>query len=640
MTPVLAWLGVLQSVVKPLVLLAYSGFGLFLLWIASGHRIQPFRSSRTLAIPATFATVLTSLWFTLHSPLYLICLVIGTAVFAIRDGALGDRVLTLQGCGVVAAATSLGWWLVAFPPPVRWWQPLAFALIVWSFQAGLLTKDHSPRHRHRPTLFALFAILGVAILANMTSFQPGSDALQLLMYHQSTYINTALQIRAGLVPFFDTPLLYGLGPTLSIAAACGVSNCWSATIFLTVATTLIMGLLILRMALSTSIARGTGWTVTVTLVIFAAVFLFPGFPHLGSFPAATPSVGGLRFLPVTLVAFLLFFQHHRLASTMLVGAILWSPEVAIMALTVFGVHETSRVGFLKAATRSLSICVGSIAGLILIHHIAYGVWIQPDVMAEYILHVPMPLPVNPFSDFIFLAGAMGLAAWNIYRPPINVSSFRCDLVASSLLFATVSYYLGRSHPNNVLNLMPFIVLVALRTLDAQNTSVSPCLPRLTIIGLSSAIGVLTLSFWLYVPFQHGFSLGSAPVAEAVAMRSNDQADIRSRIANPYHLGIADLRETHRSYPSDTTVWTAMDMGSVWPVLPHNRRQLYIKRAANRLRLPGWLILGGDQRDWLDDFRVAYRVTEEKSYQVSTKTQSRPETYVVAHLVPLDEFGRK
>jgi hypothetical protein len=404
-------------------------------------------------------------------------------------------------------------------------------------------------------------------------------------------------------------------------------------------TPLVMAVLILSMALATRVVRGNPWRATVTLVIFAAVFLWPGFSFMGSIPAASPSVGGLRFLPPTLIAFLLFFGRNKLAAAALVPGVLWSPEVAAMCLVIFGVHETARLGFIKAAIRSTIIVGGSIVALVVVHYLVYGVWIQPDVFTEYIRHIPTPYPINPFTNFVVLLAALGLAAWNVYRQPADRLVFRQDLVVSALLFTATSYYLGRSHPNNVCNLMPFIVLVALRSLDTQCPARLPSLQRLIVLGVSVASAAITLAHWDYVPFEHGFSIDTSPLVAAASQVDKDVVNVRARISNPDHLGIADLGSWNRN-PAETIVWTAADPGDLFRSIPSERRQLYIKRSAARLRLPGWIILGEAQRDWVNDFRVAYRITEERSYKIQSATSNQPETYVVALLTPLDQLGKK
>ena len=632
----------LLPVFKPFVLVAYAALGFFLVWLAAGRKIPAVKIPwKLFAILTGCAVTVIGIWFTLHGPWLLISVAIGVGVFAIRNKDLRRRGLMLQATAVVIAAFSLAWWLLPYEQPTGWWHPVVFGVAAWCVQAGLMQSAERPNRRwYLPVQVALFVALGIALIANTTTFIPGTVvALGNLLHHQWAYIGPALQIRAGLVPFYDIPLQYGLGPSVTIAAACGVSNCWSGVLFLSVCSTLIMGLLFLRMALATSLERGPRWRLTVTCVVFAATFLWTGFPALGNILLAFPGAGGMRFLPVTLVAFLLFFSRPGLAAVALVPAVLWSPEVAVMALAVFGVLETARLGFIKAAALSAAILAASFTGLAIIHHMIYGVWIQTDVMLEYIRHVPAAIPVNPLSDFVFLAGALSLAAWNVYRQPLDATAFRRDLTISTLLFAVTSYYLGRSHPANVGVLMPFIVLVALRSLDGRTPVRWPQLPKLIVVGLSTAIATLAWTFGYYLPFAHGFSIDTAPMIAEAEKLDRDVVAIRSQIANPGHLGIADLANWIRN-PAETIVWTAADPGVLFGPIPASRRQLYIKRSAARLRLPGMVILGEDQRDWVNDFRVAYRITDEQSYTIESAATHHPETYLVAHLTPLDEIGQR
>lgn len=612
-----------MAFIKPLLVVTYAVFGLLLLLLAAGKQIPVSRITHPgVRIAFGLATCLIGLWFTLHGYPFLISVVLGTAVFAIDS-----RNLTFGAVAVVIVSVSLAWWLGAGPQPSEWWRPVLFALLLWCGQAGFMRGNYASRRNRIPLLFLVFSIAGIALLTNTTQYQPGSEALRLLVHHQGAYIGPALQVRAGLVPYYDIPLQYGLGPTLSIAAACGSQGCWPEMAFLMAASTLTMGLLILGMALSTRPPRGTIWRITTTLVVFAAVFVWPGFSFLGSIPASAPSTGGLRFLPVTMIAFLLFFRRHRLAAAMLAPAILWSPETAVMSLVVFGVPETSRLGLLKAATRALGIAVATVSAFVVLHHLVYGVWVQPDVVAEYILHVPGAMPIDLMSNFIALVAACALAAWNVCRPHADQLDFRRDLVTTSLLFAATSYYLGRSHANNICNLMPFLVLAALRTLDGKAPASFLGLPKLAALGMSAATAALALSPWYYAPFQHGFSTDTRPLAAAAARLDSDMLAVRSHIFNPEHLGIADLGHLNRN-PLETTVWTPMDPGSLWRFVPSNRRQIYIRRSAARLGLSGWVILSENQKDWLNDFRVAYRIVEEKSYKTGSAT------YLVAHLAPL------
>jgi len=193
--------------------------------------------------------------------------------------------------------------------------------------------------------------------------------------------------------------------------------------------------------------------------------------------------------------------------------------------------------------------------------------------------------------------------------------------------------------------MPFVALVAFRTLDGQSPIGFPALNRLAFIGLSTTVAAGALSLWQYVPFRNGFMVNPNVLVAAAANEDAAMPAIRKRIVNPEHLGIADFGWTFNRNPAETIVWTPMDPLCLWASLPSARRKLYIRRSAARLRRPGWVILGDAERDLLnvlrdllDDFRVAYRITDETVYQVRSPIPGgEPLTYVVAHLIPLDNL---
>ena len=150
----------------------------------------------------------------------------------------------------------------------------------------------------------------------------------------------------------------------------------------------------------------------------------------------------------------------------------------------------------------------------------------------------------------------------VCRPPRDALAFRRDLVAATLLFAAASYYLGRSHPNNICNLMPFIALVALRSLDGESPAILPGLPRLTIAGMAIVVAGLTLPPWIYVPFRDGFSISSDSVASAAESVDDAAANLRETFSIPNQVGVADLRGLRGSYPAEMNVITPLDPGSL------------------------------------------------------------------------------
>ena len=173
-----------------------------------------------------------------------------------------------------------------------------------------------------------------------------------------------------------------------------------------------------------------------------------------------------------------------------------------------------------------------------------------------------------------------------------------------------------------------------RVLARTRAGGSPRLSMAMVVALAVAAAASTLSPWSRVPFSRGFDPRMAPLVAAMPALNPDSTAIRQTIANPEHLGIADPDDTVIRPEEEAPMWTAMGPGSSLVVLPAGRRRLYLARSAARLRRPGWIILAGGHRAWLDDFLVAYRVAESWTAEGATLDESGARiSYLVAKLIP-------
>jgi hypothetical protein len=615
---------------KPFCLLIYGAFGVFCLstawryyhrrsWAALDNEVNRAPSGVLAATLTVVAAGLLLAGFVFASShLLLAGAAIGTIIFAVLHTAWRAPAMLLPAAATVTLVLSLAWWRMA--PSAAAPLPLAaFGVILGGLTAGF--SDPWKRRRNALAIprivpwlipWAAFLVAGFLLLIDLGAYRPDDQILSLLAHHWGAYIGPALHLRAGLVPFYDVPLQYGLGPTLMIAAACDGTDCWTGTEFVVIGLNLAYGLLILRMTLATAVPRGRIWQYAATAVVFAAVFLWTGIPANGSSALATPSVGGIRFLPVTLVACLLFFGRPAAAAVALVPAVLWAPESAAMSIVVFGLGETARLGLMRASLRSGGVLAGSYGGLILVHRSIFGVWMDPAAFLEYVLHVPGPLPVNPFSDALLLAVVLGLGGWLMVHVSPDPVTARRDRTVTFLLFATASYWLGRSHPNNICNLAPFLVLVAFRVLDRPATAAS-LLPDLTRFGLAASVAALAMSPWRSIPYDPRATVDIHTIVADFRSLEPDIERIREQIANPDGLGIADFGPSFTRHPAEEMVWTPMDPSSLWFYVPSERRQVYIRRSSARLRRSGWAIFDADQLFLFDDFRAGYTIAEQHSF---------------------------
>jgi hypothetical protein len=618
------------SALKPIFLLLYSLFGIACLTLAiQGNHGRPVHSVSTNGSPIVcsvvsllIAGIALEIFAVTGSHMLLAAYAIGIAAFTIRHAAWRDPSTIMPGAAAVSLVLLLDWWRIE-PNATSPLPLLAFAAITAVLLAGF--ADRWTQVRRTPAgLIVVFLIAAAVLMADLGGYHQNQAIRSLLAHHWGAFIGPALDLKAGLVPFYDIPLQYGLGPTLLIASACGDADCWRGTDAIVIIVSLVSALLMLRLALTTAVPRGILWQCVVVVAVFAANFLWTGAPVEGNSFLATPSVGGMRFLPTIIVAYLLSSGYPKWATAALAPAVLWAPESAAMACVVFGLSESARIGFVKAASRTFAVLVGSYGGLILLHRAIFGTWIDPAAFAEYVLHVPGPLPINPFSDTLLLVGIFGLGGWLLVRRAPDPISARRDRVAVFLMFAATSYWLGRSHPNNICNLMPFQVLVALRVLDRPGKP--SALAHVTELGVAISVAALALSPWHSVPYDPHVTFDMQALAADFGSLEPDIEEIRGGIGSSGGLGIADFGETLTRHPSEIIVWTPMDPGSLWTYVPSARRQLYISRSAARLRRSGWAIFDDEQRFLADDFRAGYVIVQQRSFDGA----SRPSGNIQEH----------
>jgi hypothetical protein len=624
---------------KVLLILSYCGFGLFCLVSATRHgranlggAIAHTRTGASMSplvpiVAIGLAGSLLLLKFALAGGQTMLAAVaLGWTIYAVRHAAWRSPAELLLAAATAALVVSLAWWRIA-PDPLDPLRLAVFAIVLAGAMTGLAASP-APRARTFAILPCLFLLAGCLLLIDLGGYRPGEDILRLLAHHWGALIGPALHLRAGLVPFYDVPLQYGLGPTVLIAAVCRQTDCWNGMEALVVVANLASALIILAMALATTKPRGLLWQAVVTVAIFAAVFLWTGAPVVGNSVLATPSVGGMRFLPLTMVACLLFFGRPRSAAAALVPAVLWSPECAVMSVAVFGLCESARVGFREAALRTGAIVLASYTGLVLLHRAVFGVWLDPAAFAEYVLHVPGPLPIDPLSDALLLIAVFGLGGWLLVRRSPDPVAARRDDAVTFLLFAVTSYWFGRSHPNNVCNLAPFIALVAIRALD-RPVAARSSLERLTSFGLAASIAVLALSPWQVVPYDPAMVTDIHTIVGRFPALEPGLEQIRATLAAPPGLGIADFGPNYIRHPSETVVWTPMDPSSLWTFVPSDRRRLYIRRSEARLRRSGWAIADDEQQFLLDDLAATYVARDRYGFDAPPLSPDGTPTHYVA-----------
>ncbi len=587
---------------KPIVLLLFAAFGCAMVARAAGagrastpnKRLTPPQPDRT---PSERVTRLVSIALPIAALVMLARIAVTRSGVLAGDAAVAILWLTLvtrrtaialpirawvSSAAVVMLVFGLAWWdFRASAPDAAHLFSFAtiFALIFWGLR---LPSIGTTRTSTTPMVMAAIA-LGAVLTIDMSSYDAPSLDLELMAHHWGAYITgSAEHVLAGLRPYVDVAVAIRTGSDADHRRRVPPHRLLGRASLADRGVDSRHGV-----APAAHDARGSRRTQRrhapwmAAVVAFAAIFLWPGFAPIGSALVATPSSSALRYLPVVIVAYLAFANRPRWAAIAAVPAIWWAPEVAMMAMGVLGVAEAARVGFMRATFRCGVLLGGAYAALAIGLRIAYGVWPQPDVFTEYIAHVPSPMAIDPTSAFLLLIATFGVAAWVLGDRSSDALTRRRDLIAIALLFVTTTYYFGRSHPNSVCDLMPFVALVAFRAL-ARTRSVA--LSTAIAAGMAASVAALTLSSWAIVPLRHGFSPGLSAPIDAITQFDPDLQVIRGSIPNPDHLGIADFTARRDRWPNEA-IWTPLDPLSLWTFEPDARRQLYVMRAAARASSP-------------------------------------------------------
>ena len=647
------------------VLIGYALFGVLiglspiLLSLLPRPSIQPDRGPNKVVIGAAvlIAAMLAALFSISNGAAFVGASTLLAFFASFRTGG-SVRIPIILGAfaGLLISAT-LPWWrrMEGFLP-VMSWNELALFILITGGPLYLLTITKEPgAARHRPVDFALLALffLTVALVSFSTGIFHDPQAFLFAWHHWGAYVGPSEMVRSGARLFRDVPAQYGLGPTVLIAAM-GGHGCWLGVYYLAGLSTLLFAAIVAGIAFNARRrpAGARSAFVTLALCLFCCFFWTSYPPHAGA-PLMTPSVSGMRFLPVmAMVAWLLWRDRSPAAASsgwqgahlLWAFGVLWSPESAFYVTFVWwpyylwlrssqgsGPSATVRLSMLPSAAgilllRLFVVLFCFIAGYWLIYRTtptAYGYF-------AYVINPPGPLPIDPSGAILFFIAVLvvGLAAlYSTLRLSGNTREFRQIFLLVLLAYATFSYFLGRSHDNNLLNLLPFqllVLLVAFRAPIADWARTGAAVLLASLIGWSSVFGwdawQETIGKGRLFEFNPqamlvSFSYDDPHTAEFIrrqAVNGGDPADA-ARAANYIEgnfgepLTILDFALNLR-VTDNGAVWSAVQGPENFVSVPSARRQKFLASTAKRLGRTGWLVV--DRKfpadELLKDFQSAYR----------------------------------
>lgn len=550
--------------------------------------------------------------------------------------------------------------------PVTWWAPnlqlgpvaaILFALL-GAVAAYLPRLGASARASKEPPsilpTMALALLIGLAV-GLLTAPFSSREPIYFAWHHWGAYLAPVEAWLAGGLPYRDFPIQYGIGPTALLAAVCG-SDCWrgiyGATI---VANALYFSVLAgCAVILTAGSSRGFRWLSLIAL--WSAAFVWTAFPaDLGS-TAMTPSVAGLRFLPIAVLLLNILFAEKSgkrrdwLGHSIWLVDLFWSPEAAFFGTLLWWPYLAVRdaSGASTPRDRWIALLRGSLRGLIALAagliFLSAALWLlsagaaRPRDFLAYILYPPGPLPINPVGTVWLALAAMLLALHALIG---SGNSMRGRALYACLLgfLAAGTYYLSRGHDNNILNLFPLLVILLVASVETDRPVGSPLLfseafVRTVLAAMIAFIATAQWSSWAAGLRTEGLlNIGPSRLIdhftpEAGAKPQMLPADAIRGLAylRSHNAGSVVLLDENRLIPGHRAGegWTGVDDLANFEPFPRALIIRFVCRGAAAYGRPGWILV--DERKysaWVPMFVAGYEVSEEVGFG----------TYRAYHLVP-------
>ena len=523
---------------------------------------------------------------------------------------------------------------------------------------------------------AVFGVAAIVFLAFRTDYLYWQIQA---FFHGSDYIGPADLIRQGGTLLWNVPSQYGF-LSVQMIAWLPVGSSWEALFLLNGVSETVMALVIFSIIRGQR--RGVRDTVASLAITLAAVFLRP-FPadgvHSILFWSSNifPSTGAYRFIWCVLLLALVYRAGRDLSAhpasrrllcagcgVWLIGC-LWSVESAlycsIIWLPAFAWLAHDRVWRLPTSKRwrqlgiwillPLGAMLLSILGLELIY--AIGTGRGPDFYAyfEYALAYQNGFgayPLDPGGTVWVLLLIIGMLVAALVDAARSRRSgpFAAAFTAAAAVWITSSYFVGRAHPNNVMNLAPIFfaaIFVVFHIWRRSGPAGRPIVGLIRLVAAPILIVLVVASFAnqtalgeLVGPGVHdGMTDVSALVANATDIDPALQSALNaagvqpsdpivyiptgSVVSGPLGTGYPGSvmpAWTPASNPSiavrDSPAWLPLNPTTEILVLPLARRDLYIDRFVTQYHLSGWLVESADSgmdASWLTaDLAKHYQVT--------------------------------
>jgi hypothetical protein len=539
------------------------------------------------------------------------------------------------------AATRYIWWTVYEEFILG--SVLSFIIFILSLLAVVLSlydQTPAPEDERRNALRRIgdtLAILFIAMVSVRTDHIFGLGEI----HHWAFFTGPAQMVRQGGWLLWDVPSQYGFLVTLTLAWL-PTKTAWQSLFLVNSLFNFLIALMIFY--LFRALRPGLSNLCLALAVTLASVFFRSGLAPYFESPSHLPNTGGLRFFWAFALVAILFWEYRRGALSRFHASVLWAgclvwlvgtlwsaesaaycfaawlPPYALLVWRRVGESEAAGMSFrtrLRASVRWLLLPPAMLLGVLLLITAFYFIRLGhgPDWYSfiEYaqayrggFATVPIDLNGGVWVMVIIFCALATMAAYVLRE---NVESAALPLItgAGGALWATASYFVSRSHPNNIHNLgavlcgaMGLVLyLLARERRDEWWASLvkASFVPILTIVLVAVFANKPAVTDYLFAP-QASYvqierlipisdpgidnllnSAGVKPDSPLVYIGPNEVL-----ILSAWTLTEGDRKEVLTTYRS----WLPVPVYSLAP-LPESRRKVYMERFASRTGAGGWLI---------------------------------------------------
>lgn len=558
------------------------------------------------------------------------------------------------------------------------YELLTFLFLTFSFHYIFRIKKPTKEYS-----FSLKWFIPYIFLASILSFSTGifhnAFTFKTLWMHWGAYIAPAELLLSGATIFHDFPAQYGLGPTALIASVCG-SDCWYGMYFIASFTMLVFSILIGILAFALT---RKSWPEQVIALVLSLVtsFFWTSYPPLAGSPVASPSIHGLRFLPILFLVTYLFVTKNVensklkliIAHCFWIFGALWSPESAFYVTCVWWPYYM----FIRSVPGKLSArCFRLLQSLLTLSFIGAALIVTFNILFRFIYHKypsldgflvhilypPLPLPIDPYGPiwYFVLTIIIGVSTLILlWRKSGDTYLFRSGFLVILLSYTVFSQFLGRSHSDVVLNTLPFFLLVLLHAILAtDNRKLDHIIKKASVICIAAMLGWLPAFGWdgwnnnvsngRVFSFDPNIFRHSIPSLNAKMKSKKDQnilnpeanivlpTDALQAINFIQHSYNEPFTVVNKNFDlvdvAPTEAWNAMHGPANYLVIPSQYKRKFLNLTAAAIHRPGWLIIDKTfpAKELLSDidFDFVYERTKQLEFgsyyaiRFNPKTQSK------------------